>query len=68
MVPMRDGIKLATDIYRPANKNGIPIKGKYPTILGRTSYDKTNPVIISNKISHPVLVDVDSPVFPSTRD
>jgi len=45
MVPMRDGIKLATDIYRPADKNGIPIKGKYPTILGRTSYDKTNPVI-----------------------
>ena len=26
MVPMRDGIKLATDIYRPADKNGIPIK------------------------------------------
>ena len=42
---MRDGIKLATDIYRPADKNGIPIKRKYPPILGRTSYDKTNPVI-----------------------
>ena len=45
MVPMRDGIKLATDIYRPADINGIPINGKYPSILGRTSYDKTNPVI-----------------------
>ena len=29
---------------------------------------KTNPVIISNQSSHPVVVDVDSPVFPSTRE
>jgi putative CocE/NonD family hydrolase len=32
MVPMRDGIKLATDIYRP------DAKGKYPVILVRTPY------------------------------
>ena len=40
MVPMRDGIRLATDIYRPA-KDGEPLPGPLPTILGRTSYDKT---------------------------
>ncbi len=41
MVPMRDGVLLATDIYLPA-KNGRPVKGKFPAILGRTPYDKSN--------------------------
>lgn len=41
MVPMRDGVRLATDIYRPA-RNGEPVPGKWPTLLGRTSYDKTS--------------------------
>ncbi len=45
MIPMRDGVRLATDIYRPADSNGDPLTGKFPTILGRTSYDKSNPVI-----------------------
>ncbi len=40
MVPMRDGTRLATDIYYPA-KDGDPILKPLPTILGRTSYDKT---------------------------
>src|SRR5262249_19699841 len=35
MVPMRDGIKLATDIYRPAD-----LSGKLPVILMRTPYGK----------------------------
>lgn len=39
MVPMRDGTRLATDIYRPAN-DGEPLPGRWPTLLGRTSYDK----------------------------
>jgi putative CocE/NonD family hydrolase len=34
MVPMRDGLKLATDIYRPAGE------GKRPVILIRTPYKK----------------------------
>jgi len=29
---------------------------------------KTNPVIISNQSSQPIVVDVDNPVFPSTRE
>ncbi len=39
MVPMRDGVKLACDIHRPA-LNGRPAEGKFPVILERTPYDK----------------------------
>ena len=45
MIPMRDGVRLASDVYRPADANGIAIEGEFPVILGRTSYDKSNPVI-----------------------
>ena len=39
MVTMRDGVRLATDIYRPA-VNGLPAPGKLPVILERTPYNK----------------------------
>jgi len=39
MVPMRDGVSLATDIYRPAG-NGVAAGGKFPVIVERTPYDK----------------------------
>src|SRR5262249_46074441 len=39
MVPMRDGVKLATDIYLPASKH-VALPGRYPTILRRTPYNK----------------------------
>jgi len=39
MVPMRDGVRLATDIYLPA-KEGRAIQKKLPTILERRPYDK----------------------------
>ena len=39
MVPMRDGVCLATDIYFPA-LGGQPVSGKFPVILERTPYDK----------------------------
>jgi putative CocE/NonD family hydrolase len=45
MVPMRDGVRLATDIYRPALEDGTPAPGRFPVILTRTSYDKSNPVM-----------------------
>jgi len=41
MVPMRDGVKLATDIYRPA-VNGVPVDEKLPILLQRTPYNKQN--------------------------
>ena len=39
MIPMRDGVCLATDIYLPA-LGGQPAAGKFPVILERTPYDK----------------------------
>jgi uncharacterized protein len=36
---MRDGVKLATDIRRPA-PNGVAIEGRRPVILERTPYNK----------------------------
>ena len=40
MVPMRDGVRLATDVYLPA-RDRVPIPGRYPTILRRTPYGKS---------------------------
>lgn len=39
MVPMRDGVKLATDLYLPA-KDGKALEGKFPVILTRLPYNK----------------------------
>lgn len=39
MIPMRDGVRLAADVYRPA-KDGRPIAGRFPTLLTRTPYSK----------------------------
>jgi hypothetical protein len=39
IVTMRDGIKLACDVYRPA-RDGQPVTGAFPVILERTPYDK----------------------------
>ncbi len=41
MVAMRDGTRLATDVYRPA-LDGAWLEGRFPTILCRTPYDKTD--------------------------
>ncbi|HEY3122060.1 MAG TPA: CocE/NonD family hydrolase [Vicinamibacteria bacterium] len=38
-VPMRDGTRLAADLYRPAT-------GRFPALLERTPYDKRRPVLI----------------------
>jgi len=41
MIPMRDGIKLAADVYRPARgPAGTPLSRKLPVILMRTPYNK----------------------------
>jgi putative CocE/NonD family hydrolase len=39
MMPMRDGINLATDLYLPA-RDGRAADGKFPAILVRTPYGK----------------------------
>ncbi|HLJ38455.1 MAG TPA: CocE/NonD family hydrolase [Steroidobacteraceae bacterium] len=38
-VAMRDGVRLATDIYRPA-RGGQAVPGRFPTILERTPYGR----------------------------
>lgn len=40
MVRMRDGVRLATDVHRPA-RNGTAVEGAFPVILERTPYGKT---------------------------
>ena len=42
MMPMRDGMRLATDIYFPAT-GGRRADGAFPVILERTPYDKAAP-------------------------
>lgn len=39
MVPMRDGVRLAADVYLPAGADAGP--GPWPALLERTPYDKT---------------------------
>jgi putative CocE/NonD family hydrolase len=54
MIPMRDGVKLATDVYRPAQQD-TPANGKFPALLLRTPYNKTTratPAFISYFVSH----------------
>ncbi|MBA2738705.1 MAG: CocE/NonD family hydrolase [Nocardioidaceae bacterium] len=38
-VAMRDGVRLATDVYRPAEE------GRFPTIVSRLPYDKELPIV-----------------------
>src|SRR5579864_3483493 len=39
MAPMRDGVRLATDMYRPAH-GGKAAEGKFPVLIERTPYNK----------------------------
>ena len=41
MVPMRDGMRLATDVYRPA-AGGEPVDERFPVLLHRTPYNKAS--------------------------
>ncbi len=44
MIPMRDEVKLGTDIYRPAIRvDGVlvPAEGPFPIVMQRTPYDKS---------------------------
>lgn len=39
MVPMRDRVGLATDVYRPVRAGGV-VEGRFPALLERTPYNK----------------------------
>lgn len=38
-VPMRDGVRLATDVYRPA-RGGKAVSGRFPVVMERTPYGR----------------------------
>jgi predicted acyl esterase len=42
MVPMRNGVRMATDIYRPA-RAGQPLTDRRPVLLHRTPYPEAAP-------------------------
>jgi X-Pro dipeptidyl-peptidase (S15 family) len=44
MVPMRDGVRLATDVYRPAEGGPVPV------LLSRLPYNKELPMMIQAAI------------------
>src|SRR5580700_10414494 len=46
MVPARDGVLLATDVYRPA-KVGAAASERLPVLLHRTPYDKSDPAAVA---------------------
>ena len=57
MVPMRDRIRLAADIYLPAPLGdpfsvGTPIVRKFPALLERTPYDKSDPERVNASGKH----------------
>jgi putative CocE/NonD family hydrolase len=44
IVPMRDGVALSIDIYRPAQR-GLSLPGPFPVLVERTPYGKRRPVL-----------------------
>ena len=53
MVPMRDGVKLATNIFLPS-AGGAVVAGKFPVVLDRTPYNKDQggPVLAKALVPH----------------
>ena len=58
MVPMRDGVRLATDVYLPLDQgegtqgHGFPCR--YPVLLERTPYGKTLPSRSERSVANPI--------------
>src|SRR5262249_13524819 len=47
MIAMRDGVELATDIYRPS-RNGAAVSERMPVLLQRTPYNKESGGLVAN--------------------
>jgi hypothetical protein len=54
MVAMRDGLRLATDVYRPADAAGRPDPTPRPVIFERTPYDKAGTPRTELSLAEPV--------------
>jgi hypothetical protein len=50
MAPMRDGVRLATDVYLPS-RNGNPLDERFPVILIRTPYEKGTSAKVSESFA-----------------
>lgn len=53
MVPMRDGIGLATDVYLPSTEDGTLLDGPWPVILERTPYGRHRPSRSERSVAEP---------------
>lgn len=53
MIPMRDGIHLAVDVYRPA-REGQPLPGPFPVLVERTPYNKTGQSNRDRSVADPI--------------
>lgn len=47
-IPMRDGVELAYTLKVPADENGNPVEGPFPTVLSQTGYNIDVPIIPSS--------------------
>ncbi len=52
MVPMRDGVRLATDVHLPAS-GGEALPGPFPVLLERTPYGKSRPSRSERSLEEP---------------
>jgi putative CocE/NonD family hydrolase len=52
MVPMRDGVRLATDVYLPS-LDGTLLEGPWPVILERTPYGRNRPSRSERSVAEP---------------
>src|SRR5438067_2540995 len=55
MVRMRDGVRLATDVHRPA-RGGVAVERKFPVLLERTPYNKNGGAAVGNFVSQGYVV------------
>ncbi len=49
MIPMRDGVRLATDVYRPT-RAGSPVTDRLPVLLQRTPYGKEDSGLVERAL------------------
>ncbi len=47
MIPMRDGVRLATDIYIPSADGSSPASDRFPVLVTRTPYGKGGMLVAS---------------------
>ncbi|MGZ8230773.1 MAG: CocE/NonD family hydrolase, partial [Burkholderiales bacterium] len=52
MLAMRDGVRLATDLHRPAHA-GEAVSGAFPVLVERTPYGKNNAAIRERTAADP---------------